>query len=182
MWHMLDLPLKNPRLNPLDGGKVVTMLLSHLHKGTVMVGNGSKILGLTFLATEESFQLIQYVSDLFLVLSKNTSDMMLNIYWWSFEHVSNSWFCPQHHLLRLTKKQMNAIICLAYRKRGYNWHTRGRINFQLICEDTETSAYIEICIAEWLVQCYVQEFGQLNWYPAMQLNGTGRTLLHLVNW
>jgi hypothetical protein len=45
MWCILNHLLKNLRLNQLDGDKVLTMLVSQLHKGMVMVGNGSKILG-----------------------------------------------------------------------------------------------------------------------------------------
>lgn len=74
MWNILDLLLKNLRLNPLAGDKVLTVLLSQLHKGMVMVGSGSKILGWIALVTEGSFQLIQYVSYLFLILSKVSSD------------------------------------------------------------------------------------------------------------
>nr|CAB3466884.1 unnamed protein product [Digitaria exilis] len=60
MWCILIHLPKNLRLNPLDGDKVLTMLVSQLHKGMVMVGNGSKILGWTTLVTEEFFQLTQY--------------------------------------------------------------------------------------------------------------------------
>jgi hypothetical protein len=53
----------------LDGDKVLTMLVSQLHKGTVMVGNGSKILGWTTLVTEEFFQLTPYVSNFIFAIS-----------------------------------------------------------------------------------------------------------------
>lgn len=49
----------------MGGDKVLTMLASQLRKGTVMDGNGSKILGWTTLVTEEFFQLTRYVSNSF---------------------------------------------------------------------------------------------------------------------
>uniref|UniRef100_A0A0A9F438 Uncharacterized protein n=1 Tax=Arundo donax TaxID=35708 RepID=A0A0A9F438_ARUDO len=45
MCCILNLLLKNLRLNPLDGDKVLTMLVSQLHKGMVVAGCGSKTLG-----------------------------------------------------------------------------------------------------------------------------------------
>lgn len=69
IWCILNHLLKNLRLNPLDGDKVLTMLENQLHKGMVMVGNGSKILGWTTLVTEEFSQLTQYVSSFFLGMS-----------------------------------------------------------------------------------------------------------------
>lgn len=78
MWSIPDLLLKNLRPNPLDGGKVLTMLPSQLHKVMAMVGSGSKTRDWIALVTEESFQLILYVSNLFLMFP-TVCGMIFNI-------------------------------------------------------------------------------------------------------